>query len=215
MKSLLIIGALVWLSVVVYGTAWLTRYENTAAESGVAYPTSFPSESRLERDPARPTLIFFAHPKCPCTRAAINELARLMTDIDQKAVAYVVFIKPRDESDDWTNTELRSAAGSIPNVTVVTDNDERETHIFNAQTSSLTLLYDSSGKLRFDGGITAGRGHEGDNAGRTAIFDLITADAGSTAATSVFGCPLHQKDCPGQLPPGEENEAAISRGENQ
>jgi hypothetical protein len=199
MRPLLFLGIFVWLSAAISGVVYLTRFENTAAESNVEYPSTFPLKSGLERDPTLPTLIFFAHPKCPCTRASLRELARLMTDIDGRAKTYVVLIKPKDESDEWVSTDLRAIAEAIPRVQVVIDRDELETNIFNAQTSSLTLLYDRGGNLRFDGGITAARGHEGDNAGRSAIFEIITADADKTAETLVFGCPLHQKDCPGEL----------------
>ena len=38
-----------------------------------------------------------------------------------------------------------------------------------AITSGQTLLYDTKGHLVFSGGITGGRGHEGDNTGRESI----------------------------------------------
>jgi len=188
-----------WLSIAVGGVFYLARYENTPADKNVSYPLVFPPESRIERVAERPTLIFFAHPKCPCTRASLRELARLMTDADGRLQAYVVFIKPKDESEEWTQTDLRANAETIPNVRVLVDEDERETKIFSARTSSLTLLYDRAGNLRFNGGITAARGHEGDNAGRRAIFEIVTKDAFETSETAVFGCPLHKKDCQGEL----------------
>jgi len=199
MKSLLFVCVLVWLLVAISGGVYLTRYENTPGDPNVGYPSTFPAASQLKRDGSLPTLIFFAHPKCPCTRASLHELARLMTDIDGKVRAYVVFIKPKDETDEWVMTDLRDIAESIPNLQIVTDQDERETEIFNAQTSSLTLLYDRAGNLRFDGGITASRGHEGDNAGRSSLYQIVMEDANQNAETPVYGCPLHKKDCPGEL----------------
>jgi hypothetical protein len=198
MKSVLFFGVLVWFSAAVSGGVYLTRFESTPAEANVGYPSDFPAESRLERDINRPTLIFFAHPKCPCTRAALSELSRLMTVIDGKVTAHVVFIRPKDESDDWASTDLLEIARGIPRVQVTIDRDDRETNIFNAQTSSLALLYDRSGTLRFNGGITAARGHEGDNAGRSAISEIVATDTARTAETPVFGCPLHKKDCAGE-----------------
>lgn len=206
MRSLLYLGAVVWLAAAISGVVCLTRFENTPAEANVAYPAVFPRQSRLERDLERPTLIFFAHPKCPCTRASLRELSRLMADTNGRTKTHVVFIKPGDESDDWVMTDLRDMAEAIPGVEVLIDERERETKLFNAATSSLTLLYDRGGNLRFDGGITASRGHEGDNAGRTALFKIITADADKTAEMPVFGCPLYQKDCPAELMPAAEKE---------
>jgi hypothetical protein len=199
MKFLLFLCSILWLSIACGGVFYLARYENEPAAKNVAYPPVFPPESRIERDGARPTLVFFAHPKCPCTRASLRELARLMTDTGGKLQAFVVFIKPPGESEQWTNTDLRRSAEAIPNVRVLIDADERETTIFNAQTSSLTLLYDRAGNLRFNGGITAARGHEGDNAGRRAVFEIVAEEADKTVETFVFGCPLHKKDCRGEL----------------
>jgi hypothetical protein len=199
MRFLLFLGNILWLSIAVGGVFYLARYENTPAEKNVSYPLTFPSESRIGRDGGRPTLVFFAHPKCPCTRASLRELERLTAQVDDRLQAYVVFIKPKGASEEWLETDLRARAETIPNVRVVIDEDEREASIFGAQTSGLTLLYDRDGNLRFDGGITASRGHEGDNAGSRAIFEIITEDALKTTGTAVFGCPLHKKDCDGVL----------------
>jgi hypothetical protein len=199
MKILLCFCALLWLSTVVGGVFYVTRYENTPALKNDSSPLVFPLESRVERDAKHSTLLFFAHPKCPCTRASLRELSRLMTDVNGNLQAYVVFNKPADEGEEWTATDLRTNAEAIPNVHVLIDDDERETRIFNAQTSGLTLLYDPAGNLRFEGGITASRGHEGDNAGSRAIFEIVTEDAAKTTETAVFGCPLHKKDCAGEL----------------
>jgi hypothetical protein len=201
MKFLLFFCAILWLAIAVAGVIYLTRYENTPAEKNAAYPLAFPPESRIKHEREHPMLIFFAHPKCPCTRASLRELARLMTDAGGKLQVYIVFIKPKDENQQWTETDLRASAEAIPNVQVLIDSDERETKIFNAQTSGLTLLYDRRGNLRFNGGITASRGHEGDNAGRRAVFEIVTEETDKTAETAVFGCPLHNKDCHGELMP--------------
>ena len=117
----------------------------------------------------------------------------MLTDAEGKLSVVVVFIKPTDASEEWTKTDLRASAEAIPNVRVLIDEDERETKIFNARTSSLTLLYDRRGNLRFDGGITAARGHEGDNAGRQAIFEIVTRETDKTAESLVFGLPFAQE----------------------
>jgi len=199
MKVLILLAAIVWLACAVLGVAYLTRLKNTPAGQDAAFPAAFPPDSRLIVDGERPTLIVFAHPKCPYTHATLGELARLLADLDGEVSTYVVFIRPPDESDDWTQTELRSAAEAIPNVQVVIDRDNRETNIFNAYASGSTLLYDRAGRLRFHGGLTAARGHEGDNAGRRAIFEIVTSETSNTGESAIFGCPLHKKDCDGEL----------------
>ena len=46
------------------------------------------------------------------------------------------------------------------------------------------------GSLVFSGGITAARGHEGDNHGRSAIEDHLLHGGARVAHTPVFGCDL-------------------------
>lgn len=194
-KFSLSFAVLLWLGVTVTGIFYLAKYANTPAESGTIYPTDFPADSAIPHNDQQPTLIFFSHPKCPCTRASLHELNRLMTDVDGKLKAYVVFTKPVGADDNWAQTDLRTIAENIPSVRVLIDDNERETKVFNAQTSGLVLLYDRDGNLRYDGGITASRGHEGDNTGRSAIAGIINHDYDKTSKMPVFGCSLSDKNC--------------------
>lgn len=73
---------------------------------------------------------------------------------------------------------------------VVNDGDGVEAKRFGAFTSGQALLYDAQGQLRFSGGITDSRGHEGDNAGREAIEAILAGKTATTTLTDVFGCGL-------------------------
>ena len=66
----------------------------------------------------------------------------------------------------------------------------REIGIFHAATSGQTLLYDVNGRLAFNGGITARRGHSGPNDGRDAILSLLQDGFRLHETTPVFGCSL-------------------------
>jgi hypothetical protein len=66
---------------------------------------------------------------------------------------------------------------------------------FGAETSGYVLLYDAGGRLLFRGGITAGRGHAGDNAGMSAVVALVRGESISQAQTPVYGCSLLSKTC--------------------
>jgi hypothetical protein len=180
--------AAVWAATVVagLGTLW-----NHAAQPGAqaAPPMIWPAESGLTRSAGRPTLVMFAHPKCPCTRASLHELERLLAQAAGTLDAQVAFVQPPGTSQDWAKTDTWSAASAIPSVRVVLDRDGVEAGRFGATTSGQVLLYDAAGCLNFQGGITAARGHEGDNPGRSAI---IAWTKGQTAprCQSTFGCPL-------------------------
>jgi hypothetical protein len=125
------------------------------------------------------------------------ELARLMAQTEGRVNAYVLFAKPTNFPNDWEQTDLWTSAAGIPGVTVVRDDDRVEARCFHAATSGQTILYDKDGTLQFSGGITAGRGHEGVNHGRSAIVSLLTANEADYRQTPVFGCALFANDeCP-------------------
>lgn len=189
------VGAL-WLLIIGAGLVLLWHYESTPGVAA-ATPERWPTDSRIKPDADRATLVMLAHPHCPCTRASIGELARLMTQAQGRVTAYVLFVKPSNFSGDWVQTELWESAASIPGVTPVLDDEGVEAGRFHAATSGQTVLYDASGLLLFSGGITSARGHAGDNAGRTAIVSLLTSDEAEERGTPVFGCPLFaQNECP-------------------
>jgi hypothetical protein len=179
----------VWLGGVTAGLGWLAVYDNNPGVPAHA-PARWPADSRLAHDTTRPTLVMLAHPRCACTRASVGELAELMARAHDRPKAYVVFIKPAGTTSTWNDTDLWQSAAAIPGVSVIRDDDGRETERFGAETSGSTLLYDATGRLIFSGGTTGSRGHAGDNIGRASILALLNREQGLRANTSVFGCPL-------------------------
>ena len=137
-----------------------------------------------------PTLLMFAHPKCPCTRASVGELERLMRDCAGQVQASIIFLQPPGQDDDWHRTDLWQRASSISGADVVCDDNGDECERFSARTSGLVLVYSTDGQLVFRGGITASRGHEGDNAGRQAITALLRTGQAGIDDTKVYGCLL-------------------------
>lgn len=191
-RLILIVACVTWSLVTGLGLGLLWKYEN-AAGTAAAAPANWPSDSSIPPATDRATLIMLAHPHCPCTRASIGELARLMTQAKGRVTAYVIFLKPESSSTDWEKTDLWQSAASIPGVTAIVDNDGTEARRFHAQTSGQTVLYDVDGRLLFSGGITGSRGHSGDNAGLSAIVSLLNTGDAERTETFVFGCPLSSK----------------------
>jgi hypothetical protein len=190
-----------WALTVGAGTLFLWDYENSPELKTRPAPASFPAGSGVARDVRRPTLLMFAHPHCPCTRASVAELSRLMVTARERVDAHVLFIKPAGASPEWVETDLWESAAAIPGVRVTADEGGREAARFGAGASGLTLLYGASGRLLFSGGVTAARGHEGDNAGRDALASLLAADTDGTDVeleTPVFGCRLFDPECQGK-----------------
>jgi hypothetical protein len=178
-----------WTAGIAFGLRTLLSYESTPGEIG-AVPPNWPSTSQIERLTDRPTLIMLAHPRCPCTRASVAELAELMARLQGKVYAYVLFLQPAHADAQWEDTSLQRSAAAIPGVKVQSDVDGVEASRFGAETSGHTLLFDRAGHLLFSGGITEFRGHVGDNTGERAIESLLNGQAPARTATSVFGCAL-------------------------
>lgn len=175
------------------GFVWLGRYEYQPGRT-VAAPDVWPRGSLVELAQDRPTLLMFAHPRCPCTRASVEELARLMARCEGRARVSVLFFQPQAASEDWSQTDLWRSAAAIPGVTVQPDEEGAEARRFQSETSGRVLLYDARGRLRFAGGITGSRGHEGDNAGRSTLMAILNEGKASQSSTPVFGCSLLNPD---------------------
>lgn len=191
-KTLSILCASLWLGAIAIGISTMLTYESTPGAS--ADPSNeWPTESAIKLSPDTPTLIMLAHPRCPCTRASIHELSRLLTQVEGRVKPYVVFVKPKGYSEDWDTTDLWSGASVIPGVIVISDESGTEAKRFQAATSGQTLLYDKTGKLLFQGGITGARGHEGENPGRAAIVSIINTGTEMLDQTAVYGCPLFER----------------------
>lgn len=183
-----IVGAF-WLLAVGIGLAVIVNYDTAPGRTG-EIPAAWPAQAAVAFDATRPTLLLFAHPKCPCTRASVNELNRLLAKCHDRMAVHVFFLKPLGQPDDWVKSDLWRSAAIIPGVTLHEDVGGREAARFGAETSGQVMLYDQRGRLLFHGGITAARGHAGDNAGAEQILALLSGAQPKADRTPVFGCAL-------------------------
>jgi hypothetical protein len=187
--TLTVVFALAWLGIVGAATFVMALYANTGGANGTP-PARWPEKSGITRDGKLPTLVMFVHPRCPCSKASLGELALLMAHCQGRVNAHVLFLKPEGMDSAWTRTGTWTDASRIPGVLVQNDDDGREAKLFHVETSGDTALYDANGNLLFHGGITSSRGHSGDNTGRNTLqADLLSAVVGTTN-TPVFGCSL-------------------------
>jgi hypothetical protein len=193
-KLAMLLILLAWGMLALFGFSIIWMYSAAPGKASSA-PNIWPAKSTLESR-NRHTLVLFAHPECPCTHATIAELARLMAHCQSSLTAHVLFIAPENAPADWAESELVEKANQIPGVRTHQDTSRCETALFGVHTSGTCLLYDPTGKLVFNGGLTSARGHEGDNAGSESIVDWISGKSGR-AHTPVYGCPLFEP--PGYL----------------
>jgi len=186
----LAIAIVAWLGLLGGGLGVALHYESTpGAAPEKEAPRQWPAGA-LERAAGKATLVMFAHPKCPCTRASIAELAELMNKLGDSADAYVLFLRPSEMPEGWERSSSWASAERIPHVRVATDVDGALAKTFGAKVSGYTVLYDARGAEVFSGGITSGRGHVGDNEGVTLILALVRGERTGHAETPTFGCDL-------------------------
>src|SRR5712664_908408 len=95
---LIIAGA--WLIVIGVGLHLIWAYAATPGNAGTP-PSHWPVDSRVPRSANLPSLVMMVHPHCPCSRASLDELDRLMAHLPGVLVAHVVFVKPPGVPDDW------------------------------------------------------------------------------------------------------------------
>jgi len=186
----------VWLLAVTAGTVAFWNYGGTPGSTGTA-PQQWPAGISIPLDPAHDTLVMFAHPRCACTRASVEELNRVMAECQGKVATHVYFFKPDKLPADWVQTGLRESAAAIPGVIVHDDANGELAERFGGETSGYVVLYNPKGQLLFSGGITGSRGHAGDNAGESALVSLLNGHAANVERTQVYGCSLLDK-LPGQ-----------------
>lgn len=176
-----------WTLALLGGFGALLVYETTPG-GATPSPTSWPADSAQSRTPGRFILIMAAHPRCPCTRASIAELALVLERSSAPVDTRVLFLKPADS--DWAPTELWRQAAAIRGVEVSWDEGGVEAARFGIRTSGHTVLFDQDGKLIFSGGVTNARGHAGPSKGNVSLANWLTPDESGEAEAPVFGCSL-------------------------
>jgi hypothetical protein len=181
---------LAWGIAVLIGMCGMVRYQMTPADLVQKTPHQWPSGVSIMRNKGRPTLVMTLHPKCPCSQASVYELAELMTRAAGRLDACVLFIQPENAPADWLDGDLWRQAKAIPGVTVLVDKDGHDAAAFGASTSGQVMVYDAEGAVQFSGGVTDGRGHEGDNAGMLAVLALVRDGKSPIPTTPVYGCSL-------------------------
>ncbi len=192
--------AFLWLSAVCGGVAWFDRYASAPGAQAPA-PTDWAGGGTLPRVPGRDTLVMVIHPQCPCSRAGLAELDRLMAGSSPRVTADVVFVRYAGVTARWTEAANWRRAAAIPGVHVLTDRGGVMARRLGALTSGQMYLYGPAGRLLFQGGLTGGRGEEGDNVGLDAVTALLAGRRPARTRTPVFGCPLFaggggQASCP-------------------
>lgn len=184
---------ILWLLVCLGGFWMLLVYSNTPGDLGKPN-AGWMIPAGLEVEAEKATLVLFAHPRCPCTRATMSELERLQGDYEDAYSLLVVFYEPIDGGDEWRSTDLWRRARAMENTVAIADPGGVLAMDAGAITSGQLMLMNADGGLEYWGGITASRGHEGESLGGIALRELLGGHDTAHRRTSVFGCSLSADD---------------------
>lgn len=186
-----------WVLLLVFALGGLAAHAERAGETGRP-AAAWPAASGLPTRPGQPTVVALLHPECPCSRATVTELAAMRAQAASPFVLDVVLV---GRVVDRQGAAMQAAVASLGDVHVRDDPAGVEAARFGARTSGLVLVYDAAGALRWAGGITRARGHEGANAGRDAALAAIAGARPDVAEHPVFGCALAGARAPDPLDP--------------
>ena len=113
-EAVIWLAGFAWLSVIVGGIWVWERYDTTPGslreQTGAADVAAI----------ARWRLTVFAHPRCPCTRATLRELAGIVREVPELSVR-VLFVRPASARDGWEFGESWDAANRLPGCEVACD----------------------------------------------------------------------------------------------
>jgi hypothetical protein len=208
---LLLLGSF-WLSAIA-AFAYLATYDLTPGNKGVE-PSVWPAASGIVPARNKCNAVVFLHPRCFCSLATANELAKIMSREENRLKVHVI-VRPTRRAEEASassstssattpahdaqlsiqdsNSRLIKTIDSLPGIVRETDVSGQEAKLFGAKTSGHVLLFGANGNLIFAGGITASRGHEGDNLGADAMLKAMCESRRSTVSTTpVFGCSLEE-----------------------
>jgi hypothetical protein len=196
---LIIPTGIVWAVLVVSGLVTVWNYENRPGQDSTP-PSDWPRNLEILPADGAFTLVMLAHPECPCTRSSLAVLDVILARCPDNLSVDVVFHKPGASLEQLQVSSLWRIAERMPRVRKTYDPDGSVVAAFGARVSGTVLLYNPDGALLFSGGITAGRGHEGDSFGMTRVAQLARGESSDPATAPVFGCALAN---PAETPPQE------------
>ena len=201
--TLVVLGA--WATAVMGGWCWLISY-GAQTNAPVGLPVNaWPESSQIRFCEGRWNLVLFAHPKCACTKATVREMHRLIVNLnregDHRVEVKVLVSTPAYPSAEWTQTSLLQQIHDLPSATVQFDRGGHQSRKFAVNTSGTVMLFGPDRNLRFRGGITIARGHEGDSVGQGSIRALVSGRHSAITDAPAFGCTL----CFDERPSGLED----------
>jgi hypothetical protein len=178
--------AFVWFLAITSGSLiLLSRHYDAGSYGNPKYQIELKKTTSLKH------LVVFLHPHCSCSVATIRNLGGILDQTSTTVVVEIFVYQPQNVDRRWSESELLESVKRIPNVRIRFDDGGTYAREYGVDTSGHVLLYSPLGQLLFSGGITDGRGKEGDSIGRGALLRILDGqDVKEYSRLPVFGCSL-------------------------
>jgi hypothetical protein len=184
-KVLIGTTGLLWLgAVLVSWNALLRHTYQTSAEVNQSETRKSVSSSEKYR------VIVFAHPFCPCTRATLNKLDESLTRFPAGVSIRVIFSTFGLPVSAVSSSAIVAQARRLKGVEVESDNSGTKASEFNAKVSGEVFAFNRQGSCVFHGGLTSGRGHQGESIGQRELELRVCENVNEPYIGPVFGCTL-------------------------
>lgn len=170
---------------------------DVAPGSEATVPAKWPSGAGITRVGAETgsRLLCFLHPRCGCSAVTVNCLKQLLAESNLSTAPQVVFVGYVPASHpEWAEEAILRSCRQIPGATVLLDPDGADARRFGITTSGHVLVYSNEGRLLFDGGLTATRGHAGPSAGQDALLECLRTLEAADKRYPIFGCSLQARN---------------------
>jgi hypothetical protein len=171
-----VVGFVVWSALLAAGFDQGMRWKFGAGPNAAA--------PRHQTASDKPRLIIALHSQCPCSIATVQNLSTLSIAERSRMHITLVFTGP-----DPHHSPVMDKAASLPEAEKVFLDEEAVLKTYGARTSGQALLYSTSGRLLYCGGLTEARGEPGASAGLRAITQTL-AGLPCIASAPVYGCAL-------------------------
>jgi hypothetical protein len=164
-------------------------HELTPGRSGRS-PQEWAASSSLKPRANHINILMVVHPRCPCTRSSLIELAEALKDSPARVSARLLVFRPPGESPNWPGPSFFRAASAVPGAEIVDDPGGVEASRFGLETSGTVVAFDARGRRRYCGGLTSARGKVGPSEGGRALRSLLAGSDPELRGAPVFGCGL-------------------------
>ena len=181
-RAVLRLWACAWAASAVAGFAALARSDSRPGSPGRPVP-SWPGSSRH-------TPVAAVNLDGPCIGATGEEMERLLARNEGRLGFVFPMIPDASAARGEPLSRWSIDLAATLHVRPFSDVGGVESSRFEAMSSGHAALYDAEGRLRFRGGLTAARGHFGDNPVRASVEAIVRGRVAARNETPVFGCPI-------------------------